>query len=91
MKAIPMRGRLLGKKPAGYIWAGPGENYKKKEKYFQLKDNRLVTAVLASSSGSFWVRCKGANFEISCRGTNRKILGTTILVLPHGKNDSVGA
>lgn len=85
MKAIPMKGRLTGKRIIGYIWAGPGAKWKRKENYCQLEDNKLVTAVLQSDSGSFWVRCKGASCEITFRTPNGRILGTTILVLPHGK------
>src|SRR5437870_299250 len=47
MKPIPMRGRLAGKRIAGYLWAGPGKRWMKKENYFQLEDDKLVTAGLA--------------------------------------------
>jgi hypothetical protein len=59
MKAIPMKGRLTGKKVAGYMWAGSGPAWRKKENYFQLEDNQLVSAALFCSSGSFWMGCKG--------------------------------
>ena len=42
MKALPMRGKLKGKRIAGYLWAGPGKNWMHKENYFQLEDARLV-------------------------------------------------
>mgnify|MGYP001455753842 CR=1 FL=1 len=59
IKTIPMKGRLTGKRIAGFLWAGPGSSFSKKENYFQLEDAKLVTAVLACGSGTFWVRCKG--------------------------------
>lgn len=85
MKAIPMRGRLTGKRIEGFLWAGPGKTWTKKENYFQLEDNRLVTAVLSSDSGSFWIRCKGATCEVALREANGRVLGRVILALPHGK------
>ena len=57
MKAIPMKGRLTGKKVRGYLWAGPGEAWRKKENYFQVEDDEIISAALFCSSGSFWVRC----------------------------------
>jgi hypothetical protein len=52
MKAILMKGRLTGKKVCGYLWAGPGEAWRKKENYFQVKDDEIVSAALFCSSGS---------------------------------------
>ena len=85
MKAIPMKGRLTGKRVAGALWAGPGMNWRRKENYFQLEHARLVTAVIGSQSGSFWVRCKGATCEITLKGPKDEVLGTTILALPRGR------
>ena len=81
MKAIPMKGRLRGKKIAGYLWAEP---WQRKENYFQLEHNKLVSAVLACRSGSFWVRCTGSSCEISLHKKGR-VLATTVLTLPHGR------
>lgn len=47
MKAIPMRGRLVGKRVVGCLWAGPGESYRRKESYFQLEHDKLVSVFLA--------------------------------------------
>jgi hypothetical protein len=85
MKAIPMRGRLVGNRVVGCIWAGPSQSYRRKENYFQLEHNKLVSVYLGSPSGSFWVRCKGASCEITLHGPNGRTLGKTTLVLPHGK------
>jgi hypothetical protein len=85
MKAIPMKGRLTGKRVAGFLWAGRGPKWRRKENYFQLEDARLVSAVVGSQSGSFWVRCKGATCEITLKGPKGDVLGTTVLALPHGR------
>ena len=57
-----MKGRLRGKKIAGFLWAEP---WQRKENYFQLEHDKLVTAVLACPSGSLSVRCAGSSCEIS--------------------------
>lgn len=85
MKAIPMRNRLTGKRVAGYIWAGPGKSFTRKENYFQLEDKDLVSVALYCSSGSFWIRCKGTTCEIKLLGRKGQVLGTTTLTLPHGR------
>jgi hypothetical protein len=41
MKAIPMRGRLTGKRIAGFLWAGRGKSWQRKENYFQLEHSQL--------------------------------------------------
>jgi hypothetical protein len=54
MKALPMKGRLTGKRIAGYLWAGPGEAWRRKENYFQLEHNTLSpqsSLVLRDHSG----------------------------------------
>ncbi len=85
MKAIPMKGRLTGKRITGYLWAGPGTAWTKKENYFQLEHDKLVTAALSSASGSFTIRCKGGTLEITARNPDGEVLGTTILALPHAR------
>jgi hypothetical protein len=85
MRALPMKERLSGKKVRGYLWTGPGESWRKKENYFQLEHDKLVTAVFASSSGSFWVRCKGAACEVKLYSREGQILSTTVIALPHGR------
>ena len=85
MKAIPMRGRLTGKRIAGYLWAGPGKSWLRKENYFQLEHDKLVSAFLSGPSGAFVIRCKGATCEITLQGPKGRVLGTTILALPHGR------
>jgi hypothetical protein len=85
MKAVPMKGKLTGKKIHGFLWAGPGRTWLKKENYFQLEHDKLVTAVLDSPSGAFWVRCKGATCEVKLCGPKNQVLGTAVLVLPHGR------
>jgi len=70
MKAIPMKGRLTGKRITGYLWAGPGTSWTKKENYFQLEHDKLVTAVVGSSTGSFTIRCKGGTCEITLKNAS---------------------
>ena len=85
MKAIPMRGRLVGKRITGFLWAGPGRTWRKKENYFQLEHNKLVTAVLVGRAGSFWIRCDGTSCEIKLRGHHDEVLGTAVLALPYAR------
>jgi hypothetical protein len=85
MKAIPMRGRLKGKRISGFLWAGPGDSWRRKENYFQLEDNRVVSAVLGSEAGTFWIRCKGATCEITLKGPENEVLGSAIVALPGGR------
>jgi hypothetical protein len=85
MKAIPMKGKLIGKKVRGYLWAGSGDAWRRKENYFQVEDDEILSAALFSSLGSFWVRCKGATCEVKSYGPKGRILGTTALTLPHGR------
>lgn len=85
MKAIPMKDRMTGKKVEGYIWAGPGKAWRKKENYFQVEDDEIISACLSGSLGSFWVRCKGSTCEVQLRGPDGRILGTTVMTLPHGR------
>jgi hypothetical protein len=86
MKAIPMRGRLTGKKVAGYIWAGTGKAWTKKENYFQLESNRMITAAVGTrKSGWFWLRCKGATCTVRLYSPRGKLISTAVLALPHGR------
>ena len=85
MKAIPMRGRLAGKRLNGYLWAGPGKSWRRKENYFQLEHDKLLTAVLEGPNGAFWIRCKGATCEIKLYGQKGEIVSTTIIALPRGR------
>jgi hypothetical protein len=85
MKAIPMRGRLIGKRIAGFLWAGPGKDWMKKENYFQLEHDKLVSAVLWTKAGAFWIRCTGTLCEIESKGPNGRVLGTTTLQLPNSR------
>lgn len=85
MKAIPMKGRLKGKRIRGFLWAGPGSAWTRKENYFQLEHEKLVTAVFASASGQFWLRCKGATCEVKLLGPSGGVQGTVTLALPHGR------
>jgi hypothetical protein len=85
MKAIPMRGRLTGKRISGFLWAGPGRSWLRKENYFQLEHPKLVSAVLATSGGAFWIRCYGATCSVTLRNSKGRVLGTTTMALPHGR------
>jgi hypothetical protein len=85
MKAIPMRGRLTDKRISGYLWAGPGKSWQRKENYFQLENDKQVSAVLSTKAGAFWIRCKGATCEITLKGPKSQVLGTTIIALPGAK------
>jgi hypothetical protein len=80
-----MRGRLTGKRIAGYMWAGRGKHWQRKENYFQLEDSRLVSAVFSTSSGDFWIRCYGATCSIALRNEKGRVLGSAVLALPGGK------
>ncbi len=84
MKPVPMKGRLRGKNIAGYLWAGPGKTWQRKENYFQLEHDKLVTAVLTCPSGQFWVRCTGSSCEVKLY-KKRRVVATTVLTLPHGR------
>jgi hypothetical protein len=85
MKAIPMRGRLTGKRIAGFLWAGEGRAWQRKENYFQLEHATLVSAVFGTSVGAFWIRCHGATCKVTLRDPKGRILGTTIMALPRGR------
>lgn len=85
MKAVPMRGKLTGKRISGYLWAGSGKNWMRKENYFQLEDSRLVTALFTTGSGSLRVRCRGATFKLTLKGHQGQVLSTAILALPGGR------
>jgi hypothetical protein len=80
-----MKNRLTGKRISGFIWAGPGTAWTKKENYFQLEHDRLVSAAINSPSGSFLIRCKGATCEITLKNVDGEVLSTTVLALPGGK------
>ena len=84
MKAIPMKGRLTGKSLQGYIWAGLGASWVKKENYFQLEDDRRVSAVFHGSQGTFWIRFDGASCEITVK-KNRRILTSAKITIPKKK------
>ena len=78
--------KLVGKRIAGYMWAGPGPfTWRWKEKHSKLEDAKIVSAFFGSPSGSFLVRCKGATCEIKAKGRDNQILATTVLALPHGR------
>lgn len=85
MRAIQMKGRVGGKRIRGYLWAGTGKDWAKKENYFQLESEKLVSACFASSTGEFWIRCKGGTCEITLKSQRGRVLGTTTLALPFGK------
>ncbi|MFN8669449.1 MAG: hypothetical protein U0164_19840 [Gemmatimonadaceae bacterium] len=85
MKAIPMKGRLKGKRITGYLWAGQGTSWTKKENYFQLEHDRLVTAILASPTGSFSMRCKGGTLDITMKNADGEVVGTALLALPRAR------
>jgi hypothetical protein len=85
MKAIPMRGRLTGKRIAGFLWAGSGRAWQRKENYFQLEHPKLVSAALSTSAGAFWIRCYGATCSVTLKDPKGRVLGTTIIALPRGR------
>jgi hypothetical protein len=85
MKALPMRGKLRGKRIAGHLWAGSGKNWMRKENYFQLEDARQVTALFATQSGSLSIRCRGATFRLTLKGNEGQVLSTAVLALPGGR------
>lgn len=87
MKAIPMRGKLTGKRVRGYLWAGRGQTWQKKENYFQLEHSSKVSAVMATSSGSFTIRCYGATCKILLKDAKGHVLSTAILALPRGRKN----
>ena len=81
MKAIPMKGRLGSKRLKGYIWAGPGRSWAKKENYFQLEHEEIVSACFQGPSGTFWVRFDGGSCEITGK-RNGRTLSTTAITIP---------
>lgn len=85
MKNVPMRGRLTGKRISGFIWAGPGQTWRRKENYFQLENKRLISAVCSTSSGSFWIRCYGATCSVTLKDPRGRVLSTAVMALPRGK------
>ena len=85
MKAVPMRGKLVGKRISGYMWAGTGNSWMRKENYFQLEDHRLVTAIFGTPSGSLEIRCRGATFKLLLKGHEGQVLSTAVLALPGGR------
>ena len=85
MRAIPMKGRVGDKRIQGYMWAGQGKTWTKKENYFQLESNTLVSAAIASPMGTFWIRCKGGTCTVMQYSATAKLLGTTLLALPGGR------
>ena len=85
MKAVPMRGKLIGKRISGYMWAGTGNSWMRKENYFQLEDHRLVTAIFGTPSGSLEIRCRGATFRLLLKGPEGQVLSTAVLALPGGR------
>lgn len=85
MKAVPMRGRLTGKRIAGFLWAGPGKSWQRKENYFQLEHPKLVTAVMSTSVGAFWIRCYGATCSVTLRDPKGRVLSTAVMALPKGR------
>jgi hypothetical protein len=85
VKALAMRGKLAGKRSAGYLWAGLGSTWMRKENYFQLEEATQVSVTLATSSGSPTVRCRGATFTLELRGKSREVLNSGVLALPGGR------
>jgi hypothetical protein len=67
------------------MWAGYGKTWAKKENYFQMESNALVSACFSSDMGSFWMRCKGGTCTVRLYSPRGRILGTTILALPGGR------
>jgi hypothetical protein len=82
MKAIQMRGRLTGKRVAGFLWVDGG---RRKENYFQLEHPRIVSAAFATSVGTFRIRCYGATCWVTLKDPKGRVLSTTIMALPRGR------
>jgi hypothetical protein len=76
---------LTGKRIAGFLWAGEGKAWQKKENYFQLEHPKQVSAAFSTSVGAFWIRCHGATCSITLRDPKGHVLGTTIMALPRGR------
>ena len=85
MQAIPMKGRLTGKRISGFLWAGHGTTWTSKKNYGQTEDNKRVSAVLRCPSGSFTMRCYGASMMVTLKGRKEQVLSTHILALPGGR------
>jgi len=77
--------KLVGKKIAAYLWAGPGTTWRKKEKHCKLEDDRIVSASFFGRPGGFLVRCKGATCEAKLTDRDGKTLATIALRLPRGR------
>jgi hypothetical protein len=50
-----------------------------------LEHQKVVTSVLASSAGDFWVRCYGATCSVTLHDAKGRVLGTATLALPRGR------
>ena len=85
MRAIPMKNKVGDKRIRGFMWAGKGKAWTKKENYFQLESDTLVSVALVSPMGQFWIRCKGGTCTVTQYSSKKKLLGTTLLALPGGK------
>jgi len=85
MRAIPMRGRLTGKRISGFIWAGEGNTWQRKENYFQLEHSKRVSAAFSTGAGEFWVRCYGSTCSVTLKDAKGHVLGTAMLALPRGR------
>lgn len=85
MRAIPMKGKVGKKRIRGYMWAGQGKTWAKKENYFQLESDKLVSVCIASPMGEFWIRSKGGTCKITLHSHKGQVLGTTVVALPRGR------
>lgn len=85
MKAVPMKGRLVGKRISACIWAGRGRAWTKKENYFQLESDALVSAAFGTGVGYFVVTCTGTSCEIVLKRPKGKIISRCSVTMPGGR------
>jgi len=82
MKAIPMKGRLTGKRVSGYLWAGRGRSWRKKENYFQLEDPQLFPQFLLVLQDHFGLGARAGHVRLSYTVKGIKFLLQRVLALP---------
>ena len=80
MKAIPMKGRLTGKRVSGYLWAGRGRSWRKKKNYFQLA--KLFPQFLLVLQDHFGLGARAGHVRLSYTVKGINFLLQRVLALP---------
>src|SRR5687767_5266757 len=89
MRALTNPPRRTGRKRIqAVVWAGRGDAWRKAKNYAELESNRLLSAVFATATGAFRIRCSGATLEIYLLGGDERLRGSLLLRLPHGRRST---